>query len=563
MSIEWTNLILENNSGATLLIDDLGLELENNEQINLSDSLSFAELCESNDLRTLLDNNSVRLSTNGGSTWLTANEAKEVLTRIHQRYLIENYYNRTEIDNRFTSQENDINDLQTEVDNIETSVGLTSAGNLEQISGSNYLDSITNIKQGLLTLDSQVKTNENEIDTKVNRAGDTMTGDLHMGNNEVFSTVSEPSDGTSLPNWNFIKSRIDAVAAGYDPKESVRVATTDNLDATYTAGSSVSGYPGVGATLESNTNGVLIVDGVTLNQGDRVLVWKQNDAKQNGIYVVTETGDASTPWKLTRAEDFDGSPDGEVSGGAHTYAETGNDHAGDEFVVIHDGNVIVGTDDINFTISGGSGAITDLQAEVDRIEAGAGLDTDGNYIVDTTGHYISAATSIHNATQLLDDQVFANYQQIVQNAQDIADLQNTDISNIKVIDGRVYGKDSVRNRWVGPEETLIFTKNGRIRRGFLKIDDISCNNTSYRAERDLIIHSISVQLLNPASTTFEIRNQSGVLGTFQLNSANGGQDTSLNLSISQGDRILIKVAGGDIIRKPVVKLGIAYDGGSL
>jgi hypothetical protein len=79
-------------------------------------------------------------------------------------------------------------------------------------------------------------------------------------------------------------------------KSPVRAATTANLAAA---------YEGTGKTLTAGANGALAVDGVTLLAGDRVLVKDQTDKTQNGIYVVTATGDASNPFVLTRASDFD------------------------------------------------------------------------------------------------------------------------------------------------------------------------------------------------------------------------------------------------------------------
>ena len=79
------------------------------------------------------------------------------------------------------------------------------------------------------------------------------------------------------------------------------VATTANLTATYANGTS-----GVGATLtNSSTQAALILDGVTLTVGNRVLVKDQTTALQNGIYTVTSTGSLSTNWVLTRATDYD------------------------------------------------------------------------------------------------------------------------------------------------------------------------------------------------------------------------------------------------------------------
>jgi hypothetical protein len=79
------------------------------------------------------------------------------------------------------------------------------------------------------------------------------------------------------------------------------VATTVNLTATY-----VNGTAGVGATLTNfGAQAALVIDGVTLAVGNRVLVKDQSTGFQNGIYTVTSTGSVSTNWILTRATDYD------------------------------------------------------------------------------------------------------------------------------------------------------------------------------------------------------------------------------------------------------------------
>ena len=66
------------------------------------------------------------------------------------------------------------------------------------------------------------------------------------------------------------------------------------------------GAAGVGATLTRGENGALgTIDGVTLSAGNRVLVKDQADAKQNGVYTVTNAGSGGAPYVLTRATDSD------------------------------------------------------------------------------------------------------------------------------------------------------------------------------------------------------------------------------------------------------------------
>lgn len=82
----------------------------------------------------------------------------------------------------------------------------------------------------------------------------------------------------------------------------VRAVTTVALPAnTYN-----NGTLGFGATLTEVGNGALpAIDGVTLVNGDRLLVKNEATGANNGIYVVTVIGTAGTQYVLTRVNDAD------------------------------------------------------------------------------------------------------------------------------------------------------------------------------------------------------------------------------------------------------------------
>ena len=66
------------------------------------------------------------------------------------------------------------------------------------------------------------------------------------------------------------------------------------------------GTAGVGATLTASANGVFPnQDGVAIPLNGRVLVKNEVAGANNGVYVLTQVGNASTPWILTRATDLD------------------------------------------------------------------------------------------------------------------------------------------------------------------------------------------------------------------------------------------------------------------
>lgn len=135
------------------------------------------------------------------------------------------------------------------------------------------------------------------------------------------SVLNSPVTSIDLVN----KAYADSIAAGFTFKASAVVATTANLNATYANGAS-----GVGATLTSNVNGALSIDGVSPTLNDRILVKNQSTTYQNGVYVATDLGSAGTPYILTRATDFD-SP-AEIQPGSIVFIQDGTTQADTSFV---------------------------------------------------------------------------------------------------------------------------------------------------------------------------------------------------------------------------------------
>lgn len=560
MAVEWSFNLL-NKTASAVDVPDLGFQFQANESVNVVDAFSYQELCSSKDLKNLINAGTIAVVYEGNE--LSAADSIDFLKRVNLYYLKQNYYDKTEIDSLLDAQGGDISDLQAEVDRIEAGAGLDEDGNYVPDASANYISGATSLANADSLLDAQIKANEDAItnldNTKVNRAGDTMTGDLQMGTNEVFSAAPAPSDATALPNWGFIQTKIQEIAAGYDPKESVVAATTTNLDATYAAGSDPSN-PGVGATLTANSAGALVVDGVTVQAGDRVLVWKQDDATQNGIYVVTNPGDASNPWVLTRATDCDGNPEAEVTGGAHTYAEQGNTYDGTEFVLIARGTVAVGTDPLNWTIGGGKAKVDALQAELDATQAGAGLGVDGTYTADASANYISGATSLFNADQLLDAQVKQNADDISALDARVSALENTDIHNLKVENGRAFAKDDVRNKWLGPQENYVFSRAGLVNNAYLYVNNQPSDNSGVRLSQAMTLVSLSVQLDASGSTTVEVYKNGTLAYSYNLSSAQGGQATDVDVDFAAGDTVSVRVTGTNAVEDPVVNLGFAFLG---
>ena len=147
------------------------------------------------------------------------------------------------------------------------------------------------------------------------------------------------------------KQYVDDVAQGLNIHAASYAATTANLNATYSNGTS-----GVGATLtNAGANAAFSVDGVSPSLNARILVKNQTTTSQNGIYVLSTVGDGSTPWVLTRATDFDSAV--EIAGGDFTFVDAGSTLANTGWVCV-DEVTTVGTDPIVFQQFSGAGTYT-------------------------------------------------------------------------------------------------------------------------------------------------------------------------------------------------------------
>jgi hypothetical protein len=164
---------------------------------------------------------------------------------------------------------------------------------------------------------------------------------------EFQSTVLLDADPT-LALQAATKQYVDnATSNGFHVHEPVLVATTGNLTATYSNGSS-----GVGATLtNSGAQAALSVDGVALATNDRVLVWQQTTGLQNGVYVVTTVGSGSTNWVLTRSSDANTSSEGDpnsLGGGDYFFVTSGTTQGFFAFICTNTSAITFGTTDITF-----------------------------------------------------------------------------------------------------------------------------------------------------------------------------------------------------------------------
>jgi hypothetical protein len=168
---------------------------------------------------------------------------------------------------------------------------------------------------------------QTQIDNKLALSGGTMTGLL------TLSGLPESSNHAAT------KAYVDNISAGLNFHAAVHAATTANLSATYDNGAKT--LTGSGAFPQ--------IDSHTVSETERVLVKSQNDAKENGIYTLTDDGDPSGSWVLTRAADADNTPSGEIAYGDFTFVQNGTTNGGFGFIMTTTGTITLGSSNINYT----------------------------------------------------------------------------------------------------------------------------------------------------------------------------------------------------------------------
>lgn len=123
-----------------------------------------------------------------------------------------------------------------------------------------------------------------------------IAGTVDMDGHQILG-LPQPSENNSAASKLYVDTQFHAMAQGLSIKSPARLASTANDMTILDASNYVSGV------LSGTGTGVLSIDGTVVAVGDRVLVKDLTNLGNTGIYVVTNGGDANSPWSLTRADD--------------------------------------------------------------------------------------------------------------------------------------------------------------------------------------------------------------------------------------------------------------------
>jgi len=177
--------------------------------------------------------------------------------------------------------------------------------------------------------------------------------------------VLGPVTAGSLDVSGQVTPAVNSAVGALPWKMAVRAKTTAALPTnSYSNGSS-----GVGATLTGSSNGALAAqDGVTLVANDRLLVADEATGARNGIYVLTQVGDASHPYILTRSTDADAAAELVC---ATVKVSEGSANADSEWMCTTNAAITVGTTSLAFAPKGGGNGIA---VEDEGTQEGTGID---------------------------------------------------------------------------------------------------------------------------------------------------------------------------------------------
>lgn len=179
------------------------------------------------------------------------------------------------------------------------------------------------------------------------------------GTTTLLSNLTNPSGAQDAATKSYVDSQLSSKINGLTWKEACVVRSVANLASTFS-----------GNVITLSANGALTVDGITLALNNRVLVMNQTTASQNGIYIVTQVGDAragsEAPCKLARAADADTAVELKACA---AFIEKGTLYANSGFVQTAD-DIILNTTSITF----------EQFASFSDILAGGGLSKTGNTI---------------------------------------------------------------------------------------------------------------------------------------------------------------------------------------
>jgi hypothetical protein len=357
-----------------------------------------------------------------------------------------------------------VSTLQSEVDAIESAAGLNTDGSFTAPTGTNYLGSITTLKGGLSTLDTQIKSNADAISsndtdiaqnasdiTSLETLADTHESSIGLNSDGSYSAISAANYATSSSSLKAAvaqldtqaKTNADAISAETSARQSADSTLTSSIstlqsevDATQTgAGLDSSG----GYTANSGTN--YLASATSLKDADEKLdsqvktnadAIASNDSDISSLQsdVATKASSSSVSALQTEVDAIE-SGVGLSASGAYSTPASSNYLGGSTVkaeLVLLDTQLASTQGDLDTAESD----ITALESLADTHEASIGLSASGAYVGRSGSNYLDTASSVVGEATLLDAQIKTNADAIALKASSssVSALQ-TEVDNVE------------------------------------------------------------------------------------------------------------------------------------
>jgi len=262
--------------------------------------------------------------------------------------------------------------LQTELDSTQSSAGLEADGSLVAPIGTNHLGAITTLKGGLVALDTEIQVNAVAISTEASARVD--------GDNALNALITG------------LEGDIDALQLEIDD---VQIGAGLEADGSYVAPAG-SNYLAASTSLK---DALAKLDAALKANADADAAELDLTALQDAVNALQTELDASQSSAGLEADGSFTAPLGTNHLGTISTLKGG--------LVTLDGEIKVNADAISAETTARLSGDSDLQAELDATQVGAGLDADGGFTAPAS-NYISASTSLKGGLVDLDTQVKSN-----------------------------------------------------------------------------------------------------------------------------------------------------------
>lgn len=303
-------------------------------------------------------------------------------------------YTNTEVSSEAATRQSEDNTLQSAIDLIELSSGLTPSGGYVQQTLKRYISTASSLAEADNKLDDALDATQQELDV-------------------TQTTIGTESDGTMTLTGNYISGSVKTSLSALDSRAFTNQNDITSLNTQTSLIQTELDNTQVGAGLSNTGAYIGTISGATsLSNADTLL---QNQISSN---------DSELSSHNNRLLDLENTiQDLGVTSGQRIDLDGNYVNNLDVSSAIEALDQKVKSNDTS--INSLTSLLNSLSVELNDTQLGSGLNTDGSYTAPNGSFYITSATSLKDADSLLDAQMKANANDIASSGTDIVDVDTT------------------------------------------------------------------------------------------------------------------------------------------